>query len=180
MSTTVITEPPLTPSAPSICPPGLEYLTTVDQLVIQQQSDIFQNFVGYEKYNKYVAKNVLGQFVYLFAEDSGCCKRWFCCTRRCFEMKVMDYRNVEVMRFVRPLRCDYCCAFCCLQYIEVQGTAHSHHSVPVPGLVALLSFVHGLRSPVQSHDLHRRPVLHADFLLLLGSQVRGKRSPRSQ
>lgn len=117
----VITEQPLTPSAPSVCPPGLEYLTTVDQLVIQQQSDVFQNFVGYEKYNKYVAKNVLGQFVYLFAEDSGCCKRWFCCTRRCFAMKVMDYRNVEVMRFIRPLRCDYCCAFCCLQYIEVQA-----------------------------------------------------------
>lgn len=117
----VITEQPLTPSAPSICPPGLEYLTTVDQLVVEQQSDLFQSFIGYEKCNKYVAKNVLGQFVYLFAEDSGCCKRWLCCTRRCFEMKVMDYRNVEVMRFIRPLRSDFCCCFCCLQYIEVQA-----------------------------------------------------------
>lgn len=117
----VVTEQPLTPSAPSICPPGLEYLTTVDQLSIHQQSDMFQAFPGYEKYNKYVAKNVLGQFVYLFTEDSGCCRRWLCCTRRCFEMSVLDYRNVEVMRFVRPLRSDFCFCFCCLQYIEVQA-----------------------------------------------------------
>lgn len=38
------------------CPPGLEYLTTVDQLLIKQQFE-----VGWD--NKFVIKNAMGQNV---------------------------------------------------------------------------------------------------------------------
>lgn len=45
------------------CPPGLEYLASVDQLLIQQKVELFEAFTGFETNNKYVIKNSLGQKV---------------------------------------------------------------------------------------------------------------------
>ncbi|XP_075535316.1 phospholipid scramblase 2-like [Dermacentor variabilis] len=91
------------PATSVVCPPGLEYLTTIDQVLIVQQKEIL--------------------------EDSNCCTRLICGPSRCFRMDVVDYKNDAVMRFVRHLRCTQCCFCCCLQVVEVQappGTLIGH------------------------------------------------------
>lgn len=103
------------------CPAGLEYLVSVDQLLVHQQLQIFEIFLPYEQQNKYVVKNTMGQFIFLAVEESDLASRCCCGSGRPFEMSVLDYRNVEVMRFFRPLRCDLCCFCCCLQEMQVQA-----------------------------------------------------------
>ncbi|XP_077527614.1 phospholipid scramblase 3-like [Haemaphysalis longicornis] len=66
----------------------------------------------------------MDQFIFLAIEESDCRDRWFYCGGRPFDMRLLDYRNVPVLRFIRPLRCDcaWCfCCFCCLQELEVQA-----------------------------------------------------------
>ncbi|KAH9374834.1 hypothetical protein HPB48_011135 [Haemaphysalis longicornis] len=75
--------------------------------------------VPYEQQNKYVVKNTMGQFIFLAVEESDLLQRCCCGMRRAFEMKVLDYRNVEVLRFIRPLRCECTICFCCLQVCAV-------------------------------------------------------------
>ena len=49
--------------APANCPPGLEYLTLVDQLLVKQKVELLEAIVGYETNNKYVVRNSMGQQV---------------------------------------------------------------------------------------------------------------------
>ena len=51
---------------PLNCPPGLEYLTQIDQLIVKQKLEILEAAAGVMGYgletaNKYKIKNVLGQ-----------------------------------------------------------------------------------------------------------------------
>ncbi|CAH1255775.1 unnamed protein product [Diabrotica balteata] len=103
------------------CPPGLEYLTMIDQLLVQQKVEILEALTGFETQNKYTVKNSLGQKVYYAAEDSDCLTRNCCGPIRPFDMKILDnYRN-EVIHLHRPLACDSCCFPCCLQSMEVSS-----------------------------------------------------------
>lgn len=45
------------------CPRGLEYLTTLNQLLLQQKTHLAEALLGFEQNNKYVIKNCLGQNV---------------------------------------------------------------------------------------------------------------------
>lgn len=45
------------------CPPGLEYLTTIDQLLVKQKVELLEAFTGFETNNKFSIKNSLGQKV---------------------------------------------------------------------------------------------------------------------
>lgn len=45
------------------CPPGLEYLSMLDQLLIKQKVNLAQVLVGFEQNNKFIVKNSLGQDV---------------------------------------------------------------------------------------------------------------------
>ncbi|KAH7935917.1 hypothetical protein HPB52_015172 [Rhipicephalus sanguineus] len=103
------------------CPPGLEYLTRIDQLLVHQQLQILEMLVPYEQQNKYVVKNTMGQFIFMANEESDLASR--CCLGSCrpFEMALLDYRSVEVMRLYRPLRCDSCLCFCCLQVMDIHA-----------------------------------------------------------
>lgn len=103
------------------CPEGLEYLVSVDQLLVHQQLQLIELLVPYEQKNKYVVKNTMGQFIFMAVEESDLASRCCCGKSRPFEMTVLDYRNVEVIRLFRPLRCDSCCCFCCLQEMQVQA-----------------------------------------------------------
>ncbi|XP_070392380.1 phospholipid scramblase 2-like [Dermacentor albipictus] len=117
------------PETSVVCPPGLEYLTVIDQVIIQQEVELAEAVLGVETCNRYTAKNSAGQFMFSIKEDSGCCARYCCGPRRCFVMDVLDYKNDAVMRFVRYLRCTQCWFFCCLQVMEVQappGTLIGH------------------------------------------------------
>eukprot|EP00062_Callorhinchus_milii_P000104 gi/632933825/ref/XP_007889430.1/ PREDICTED: phospholipid scramblase 1-like [Callorhinchus milii] len=103
------------------CPPGLEYLAQVDQLLVHQQVEMLEVLIGFESNNKYQIKNSLGQLVYFAAEDTDCCTRNFCGNMRPFVIKIIDNMGQEVMTLYRPLRCGGCCCPCCLQELEVRG-----------------------------------------------------------
>lgn len=45
------------------CPPGLEYLSTIDQLLVKQKVELLEVFTGFETNNKFTVKNSLGQNV---------------------------------------------------------------------------------------------------------------------
>ncbi|XP_055294923.1 phospholipid scramblase 2-like [Sitodiplosis mosellana] len=111
--------PELTP--PINCPPGLEYLATVDQLLVQQKVELVEAITGFETNNKFNVKNTLGQKVYWAAENNDCCTRNCCGPLRRFKMQVFDAYQNEVMHLRRPAACDSCFFPCCLQSIEVSA-----------------------------------------------------------
>ncbi|XP_066537555.1 phospholipid scramblase 1-like [Hoplias malabaricus] len=109
------------PQRPLGCPPGLEYLTQIDQLLIHQKVELAEVVLGWETNNKYVVKNSLGQQVFYVAEETDCCTRQFCGPMRSFVLHVQDNMGQEVMSISRPYRCSSCFCPCCLQELEVQA-----------------------------------------------------------
>lgn len=111
---------------PLNCPPGLEYLTMIDQLIIKQKLEMLEAVAGVMGYgletaNKYKIKNVLGQNVYKAVEDTECCTRIVCGPLRPFDMIIKDNSDREVLHLSRPYRCQSCCFPCCLQSLEVSS-----------------------------------------------------------
>ncbi|XP_054570093.1 phospholipid scramblase 2-like isoform X1 [Eptesicus fuscus] len=108
------------PPPPSDCPPGLEYLTQVDEILIHQQIDLLEVIIHIETNNKYEIKNSLGQKIYFVTEDSNFCTRNTCGAHRPFTMRILDLMGREVITLERPLRCTSCCCCpCCLQEIKI-------------------------------------------------------------
>merc|ERR1711971_475954 len=132
---------------PQNCPPGLEYLTMIDQLLIKQKKEMLEAIssilgCGCETKNKYKVKNTLGQNVYKAKEDTDCCTRNCCGPARPFEMTIKDNEDREVIHLSRPLRCQTCCFPCCLQEMEVSsppgciiGTVEQQWSILYPRFV---------------------------------------------
>lgn len=121
------------------CPPGLEYLASIDQLLVKQKVELLEAFTGFETNNKFTIKNSLGQKVYWAAESNDCCTRNCCGPQRPFDMKIMDIHKTQVLHLYRPLRCDSCCFPCCLQTMEVSsppgnviGTVEQNWSIFCP------------------------------------------------
>ncbi|EPQ11468.1 Phospholipid scramblase 2, partial [Myotis brandtii] len=106
------------PPPPSDCPPGLEYLSQIDQILIHQQVELLEVLIGFETNNKYEIKNSLGQRIYFAVEDTDCCTRNCCGANRSFTMRILDLMGREVITLERPLRCTSCCCPCCLQEIK--------------------------------------------------------------
>ncbi|XP_012292520.1 phospholipid scramblase 1 [Aotus nancymaae] len=109
------------PPTPLNCPPGLEYLSQIDQILIHQQIELLEVLTGFETNNKYEIKNSFGQRVYFAVEDTDCCTRNCCGPSRPFTLRIIDNMGQEVMTLERPLRCSSCCCPCCLQEIEIQA-----------------------------------------------------------
>ncbi|XP_066455414.1 phospholipid scramblase 1-like [Eleutherodactylus coqui] len=109
------------PPAVANCPPGLEYLSQIDQLLIHQQIELLEALIGFETNNKYEIKNSMGQRVYFAAEQTDCCTRYWCGVARPFTIAIIDNAGREVIRLTRPFRCSACCFPCCLQKLEVQA-----------------------------------------------------------
>ncbi|XP_064468734.1 phospholipid scramblase 2-like [Ornithodoros turicata] len=111
-------------AASAVCPPGLEYLCVLDQLIIKQMVELFEVLIDFETQNKYVAYNNQSQNVYYMAESSGCCTRYWVPDNRCFQMFVVDTQGRVVIRLVRPLRCQSTligCCCCLLQEMQVEA-----------------------------------------------------------
>jgi len=104
---------------PPGCPPGLQYLTSVDQLLVKQKVEVLEIVTGIETQNKYEVFNSLGQLVYKAKEDSNFCSRQCCGPLRSFDLHITDLQGQEVIQLNRPLRCQGCCFPCCLQEMEV-------------------------------------------------------------
>ncbi|XP_048883404.1 phospholipid scramblase 3b isoform X1 [Brienomyrus brachyistius] len=102
-------------------PPGLEYLTQIDQILVHQKVELLEAFIGFETNNKYEIKNSMGQKIYNAKEKNDCCTRNCCGSLRSFDMKIKDNTDREVIRLVRPFRCASCWCPCCLQELEVQA-----------------------------------------------------------
>ncbi|KAK9889945.1 hypothetical protein WA026_008754 [Henosepilachna vigintioctopunctata] len=109
------------PQGPVNCPPGLAYLTMIDQLLVHQKVELLEAFTGFETKNKFTVKNSLGQKLYYAVEDSDCCTRNCCGPMRPFDMRILDNFRNEVIHLHRPLACDSCCFPCCLQSMEVSA-----------------------------------------------------------
>ena len=107
---------------PPGCPPGLEYLTQVDQLAIKQQVEVLEIVTGFETANKYLVFNSMGQQVYKAKEQSDCCTRNICGPIRPFDMDITDNSGNPVIHLERPLACTSCFFPCCLQSLEVSLT----------------------------------------------------------
>ncbi|XP_070561763.1 phospholipid scramblase 1-like [Ptychodera flava] len=98
------------PQGVSGCPPGLEYLSQVDQLLVHQQVELLEVMTGWETTNKYQVKNSMGQQVYYAFEESEVCMRQCCGPQRGFTMHITDNMQQEVIRVNREFKC---CAGCC-------------------------------------------------------------------
>ncbi|CAF0933071.1 unnamed protein product [Brachionus calyciflorus] len=92
------------------CPPGLEYLTQLDRIKVEQLVSLTEVFTGWDTNNKYVLRNANNQqFLYVFEESKGCMR--ICCgSQRSFKFHVVDNMNQEVMQISRDFKC---CAGCC-------------------------------------------------------------------
>ncbi|XP_018589382.1 phospholipid scramblase 2-like isoform X1 [Scleropages formosus] len=116
-----IVSPASSVSVPVGVPPGLEYLTQIDQILIHQKVELLEAFIGFETNNQYEVKNSLGQKIYSAKEKNDCCTRNCCGSLRSFDMKIKDNVGNEVIRLIRPFRCATCWCPCCLQELEVQA-----------------------------------------------------------
>lgn len=84
------------PQGPANCPPGLEYLSLIDQLLVHQKVELLEVFTGFETNNKFTIKNSIGQKVYHAVEDNDCLTRNCCGPMRPFEMKILDNYGNQV------------------------------------------------------------------------------------
>ncbi|XP_011642903.1 phospholipid scramblase 1 isoform X1 [Pogonomyrmex barbatus] len=102
-----------------IYPHGLESLINLDYLFVNQKIELLEAFTGWETKNKYVIMNNKGEPVFYMAEDSGVCWRLCLGKYRACEFNIFDKNQQQVLRMVRPFRCDGCCCPCYLQVLEV-------------------------------------------------------------
>lgn len=138
---------------PPNCPPGLEYLTTVDQLFVKQKVEglegifklqlklkyslvtdstykikinLFSVLTGFETRNRFTVKNKQGEKVYFAIEDSDCCSRNCCGACRAFDMKILDNFENEVIHLELTFQSESvgCCA-CCLRVNKITSDRKS-------------------------------------------------------
>ncbi|XP_015792443.1 phospholipid scramblase 2 [Tetranychus urticae] len=98
------------------CTPGLEYLTRIDTFLVSKKHDRDES-----KYT-YLIKNNLDQKVYTAVEEYDECCMCCCSTTRPFDIRVFDSQKRDVINFYRPLGCQSCWLFCCLQILEVTAS----------------------------------------------------------
>ncbi|XP_072855455.2 phospholipid scramblase 1 [Pogona vitticeps] len=103
------------------CPPGLEYLSQIDRLLIHQELEYLEILTTFETCNRYEIKNAFGQRVYYAIEENNCCTLLCCGADRPFTLKIFDNIGQVVIELTRPLRCSSCWYPCCLQELEVQA-----------------------------------------------------------
>jgi len=104
------------PSPITGCPPGLEYLTKIDKLLVQQKIDYLEAFTGWNENNRYVVRNSGGQQIYFALENTDTCMRICCEAQRGFTIHIVDNFNQEVMKITREFKCcagNCWCASCC-------------------------------------------------------------------
>lgn len=109
------------PAQPANCPPGLEYLTQIDQILVHQSVNMLEVFTGWEMSNVYTVKNIMGQKVFVATEENDILTMQACGPARPFTIHLYDNMGQEVLTLTRPLRCTSCCFPCCLQELEVQS-----------------------------------------------------------
>ncbi|XP_076174456.1 phospholipid scramblase family member 5 [Ptiloglossa arizonensis] len=92
------------------CPPGLESLILLDYLFVRQ---------SVESIDAFIVVNNRGEHIFYIEEQLGICGRLCLSSHGSCEFQVIDINRREVMRMIRPQRCDSCCCPCYLQELEV-------------------------------------------------------------
>ncbi|TGZ67657.1 hypothetical protein CRM22_004675 [Opisthorchis felineus] len=108
------------------CPPGLEYLTQINQLLVKQKKELFEIITDIEVANRYVILNTMGQTVFNCNEESNFCSRQCCKGQRPYTMHVHDNSGMEVIRIKRPYKyacCGQCfsCVECCQDELTIEA-----------------------------------------------------------
>lgn len=93
-------------------PPGLEYLTQIDQLVCCQQVELVEAITGFQTKNRFRILNSMGQQVYFAKEESTCAQRQFCGPSRGFEFNITDNNGQNVLKLIRKFKCCGGCCWC--------------------------------------------------------------------
>lgn len=106
------------------CPPGLERLTLVDKVIVQQKASLLEAVTSWEQRNCYDIRNMGGQQIFTASEESHVCMRQCCGNRRGFIMHVMDNNGQEVIKVKRHFKCCACfqcfaCIGCCAHEVEI-------------------------------------------------------------
>ncbi|XP_046362053.1 phospholipid scramblase 1-like isoform X1 [Haliotis rufescens] len=94
------------------CPPGLEYLSQLDQILIEQQVNLIEVLLSWECNNKYRVMNSMSQQCYYAAEKSGTFMRQCCGSDRAFTIHIVDNIGQEVLRMRRDFKCCGGCCWC--------------------------------------------------------------------
>uniref|UniRef100_A0A1Y1LCM3 Phospholipid scramblase n=1 Tax=Photinus pyralis TaxID=7054 RepID=A0A1Y1LCM3_PHOPY len=104
------------------CPPGLEFLSLVDTLMVNQIFNLAEALASErEPENQFVVTNNIGQIMYTAKEESDDCSRRFCGSKRAFRMKIFDNYGNQVIHLTRPIACQACCFPCCMQSMEISA-----------------------------------------------------------
>ncbi|XP_059155850.1 phospholipid scramblase 2-like [Physella acuta] len=116
------------------CPPGLEYLTQLDQVIVKQDIEVLELLFGVETENSYKILNRENQQCYKALEESGFLARQFCGNKRGFKIFIRDNFNQTVITLTRPFKCCSCgsCCACedmCQDEIEVTSNGYVLGSV---------------------------------------------------
>ncbi|XP_029795956.1 phospholipid scramblase 1-like isoform X2 [Suricata suricatta] len=110
-----------TPETISDCPPGLEYLIQINQLLVCQRFDLLEVLGCFATSKKYEIMNNQGQRIY-FAEDrSNCFLRYLCGPSRPFTMTIYDHVGRDVITIKRTLRSSCCWRNCSVQKLKVEA-----------------------------------------------------------
>lgn len=112
------------------CPVGLEYLTQIDRLLVEQKVDLIEVFTSWEQNNRYNVKNAAGQKVYVAVEDTDPYMRKNCGSKRGFEINIIDNFNQKILKFNREFKCFSGCSWfagfcdCCTQEVKVESSSN--------------------------------------------------------
>ena len=87
------------------CPPGLEYLTQLDQVWVKQTKDLLEMVLPWEVANSYRVFNAHHQQCYYAFEVSNVLCRQYCGTKRSFSMKISDNAGQLIFSVDRPWAC---------------------------------------------------------------------------
>ncbi|XP_067118478.1 phospholipid scramblase 1-like [Centruroides vittatus] len=109
------------PSTTMQCPPGLQYLISLDELILDRQEEVLDIMSGLEGNYRYIVKNRFGELIYAAAETATPFKRQCLGTCREFHLKIIDSSGQEVIHVHRPCRCNCWCFPWNSQIIEVEA-----------------------------------------------------------
>ncbi|XP_033117892.1 phospholipid scramblase 2-like [Anneissia japonica] len=99
-------------------PAELMVLKDIQKLIIRQTADTIG--VGCNQDNEYRILNKTKQQVFFATEETTCCCRCLCGPARSFNIYLQNKHGQEIVRFVRPVRCDGCCCMCCMMRLMIQ------------------------------------------------------------
>lgn len=88
---------PIPKIRPADCPPGLECLISVDQVII-----------GFGQGNKHSVNNSRGQKLFFVLDGSNCCVKRFCCDCKSFKTELLDHYGNALISLQRSSACCCC------------------------------------------------------------------------